>query len=541
MSPTAPRAAGSSTEAESRPAIEAELVDKHYGPVQALRQASFDALPGEVHALVGENGAGKSTLIKLLCGVARPDGGVLRIGGEVTTLGGPSEAAAHGIVTAFQELTLLPFLSVAENLLLGREPRGAAGLIRRRALNERAGEVLAECGVDSIDPGAVVETLPLAQRQIVEVVRAVSQRPKVLLLDEPTSSLAEHEVEWLFDLVRTMCRTGTCVVFTSHRWREINALADRITVFRNGTHVSTSRALDEDEAVRLMTGQVLTHRRRELPEPSQRVLLGVSGLTAGRVVDLGFTARQGEIVGIGGLEGQGQRDLFLALFGARHHTGQVSVDGNPVPLRSPKDAIRAGIALVPEDRKGEGLFLRMSIRENLTLPILPRIAARGLLRSSAERAAARGMVDQLAIGVRDQDQPVGTLSGGNQQKVLLGRWLLTGARVVLLYDVTRGVDLATKRDIYDRVVELAEQGRTVLFYSSETEEVAQMSHRVLVMREGRIAAELTGEQITAEGIVRAAVRDLGHDTNPARPVDPAGTSATASTAAASTGEGAADQ
>jgi len=536
MSPTAPRAAGSSTEAESRPAIEAELVDKHYGPVQALRQASFDALPGEVHALVGENGAGKSTLIKLLCGVARPDGGVLRIGGEVTTLGGPSEAAAHGIVTAFQELTLLPFLSVAENLLLGREPRGAAGLIRRRALNERAGEVLAECGVDSIDPGAVVETLPLAQRQIVEIVRAVSQRPKVLLLDEPTSSLAEHEVEWLFDLVRTMCRTGTCVVFTSHRWREINALADRITVFRNGTHVSTSRALDEDEAVRLMTGQVLTHRRRELPEPSQRVLLSVSGLTAGRVVDLGFSARQGEIVGIGGLEGQGQRDLFLALFGARHHTGQVSVDGDLVPLRSPKDAIRAGIALVPEDRKGEGLFLRMSIRENLTLPILPRIAARGLLRSSAERAAARGMVDQLAIGVRDQDQPVGTLSGGNQQKVLLGRWLLTGARVVLLYDVTRGVDLATKRDIYDRVVELAEQGRTVLFYSSETEEVAQMSHRVLVMREGRIAAELTGEQITAEGIVRAAVRDLGHDTNPARPVDPAGTSATAST-----GEGAADQ
>jgi ribose transport system ATP-binding protein len=491
------------------PVIEAELVDKHYGPVRALRQASFAAAPGQVHALVGENGAGKSTLIKLLCGVTRPDGGVLRVSGEQITFGGPADASARGIVTAFQELTLLPYLSVAENLLLGREPRGAAGLIRRRALNERASALLAECQVDSIDPGALVETLPLAQRQIVEIVRAISQRPKVLLLDEPTSSLAEREVDWLFERVRRLCRDGTCVVFTSHRWREISALADRITVFRGGTHVATTQRLDEDEAVRLMTGRATTHQRRVLPAPGQTALLRVTGLSARRLTDISFTAGEGEILGVGGLEGQGQRELFLALFGSQHHSGQVSVAETGVRLRSPKDAIRAGIALVPEDRKGEGLFSGMSIRENLTVAILSRIATRGLLRSSAERAAARGMVAQLAIGAGEMDRPVDTLSGGNQQKVLLGRWLLTEARVVLLYDVTRGVDVGTKREIFDRVVQLAEQGRTVLFYSSETEEVAQMSHRVLVMREGRIAAELTGEQITAEEIIRAAVRDFG--------------------------------
>ncbi|WP_414711190.1 ATP-binding cassette domain-containing protein [Pseudonocardia sp.] len=304
-----------------------------------------------------------------------------------------------------------------------------------------------------------------------------------------------------------MCRAGTCVIFTSHRWREVSAIADRITVFRGGTHVATAAALDEDEAILLMTGRAPSHTAGQRPEPGHRTLLGVDGLHGGRLHDVSFSVREGEIVGVGGLEGQGQRDLFLALFGVRPVAGRISVDGTAVRLHSPKDAIRAGIALVPEDRKGEGLFLRMSIRENLTLPILGRIAGRGLLRSSPERAAVRAMVEQLGIGTGDQEQAVGTLSGGNQQKVLLGRWLLTGARVVLLYDVTRGVDLGTKRDIFARVSELAERGAAVLFYSSETEEVARMSHRVLVMREGRIATELAGDEISAERIVRAALRD----------------------------------
>jgi ribose transport system ATP-binding protein len=489
------------------PVIEAELVDKRFGPIQALRQASFAASAGEVHALVGENGAGKSTLIKLLCGVAQPDAGTLRVDGQRVTLSGPSDAAARGIVTAFQELTLLPYLSVAENLLLGREPRGALRLIRRGALPERARQVLAEYGVTSIDPGALVETLPLAQQQVVEIVRAVSQRPKVLLLDEPTSSLAEREVAWLFDLVRRLCQAGTCVIFTSHRWREVSALADRITVFRGGSHVATATELDEDEAIRLMTGRAPVHSRGARGEPGQRELLAARGLTDARLRDITFTVREGEVVGVGGLAGQGQRELFLTLFGMRSTSGEISLAGTPRRLRSPKDAIRAGIALVPEDRKGEGLFLRMSIRENLTLPIVGRIAGRGLLRPGPERRVTRQIVDRLGIGVRDQEQAVGTLSGGNQQKVLLGRWLLTEAKVVLLYDVTRGVDVGTKRDIFELVAQLAAQGTAVLFYSSETEEVAQLSYRVLVMREGSIAAELTGEDVTAERIVGAALRD----------------------------------
>ena len=500
--------AGTADDTEAgRPVIEATLVDKRFGPIQALRQASFAASAGEVHALVGENGAGKSTLIKLLCGVVQPDAGTLRVDNQPVVLNGPSDAAERGIVTAFQELTLLPYLSVAENLLLGREPRGALRLIRRGALTARARQVLAEHGVTSIDPGALVETLPLAQRQVVEIVRAVSQQPKVLLLDEPTSSLAEREVAWLFGLVRGLCRAGTCVIFTSHRWREVSALADRITVFRGGSHVSTAAELSEDEAVQLMTGRAPVRNHGRHRKPSQRTMLDVRGLTDTRLRDITFSVREGEVVGVGGLAGQGQRELFLTLFGMRSTSGEISVAGTPRRLRSPKDAIRAGIALVPEDRKGEGLFLPMSVRENLTLPIVGRIAGRGLLRSGPERDVARRMVDRLDIGVRDQEQPVGTLSGGNQQKVLLGRWLLTGAKVVLLYDVTRGVDVGTKRDIFELVAGLAADGVAVLFYSSETEEVANLSHRVLVMREGHIATELTGTGITAERIVGAALRD----------------------------------
>ncbi|MBO0850284.1 MAG: sugar ABC transporter ATP-binding protein [Pseudonocardia sp.] len=499
------------TGTEPEPAIQAEAVDKRYGAVQALREASFAAHAGEVHALVGENGAGKSTLIKVLCGVTRPDGGAVRVAGEPVELAGPADAAARGVVTAFQELTLLPYLSVAENLLLGREPRGGLGLIRRRELAERARAVLAEFGVESIDPAALVETLPLAQQQIVEVVRAVSQRPKVLLLDEPTSALAEREVEWLFDLVRELCRGGTCVIFTSHRWREVAEIADRITVFRGGTEVATSDALDEDEAIRLMTGRAPAQAGTALPTPGGGTVLRVSGLAGGRLRGVDLEAGRGEIVGVGGLAGQGQRELFLALFGLGPASGEISVDGTPVRLRGPRDAIRAGIALVPEDRKAEGLFPWMSIRENLTLPVLTRIAGRGVLRPAPERVAAAGMIETLGIGARDQEQPVRALSGGNQQKVLLGRWLLTGARVVLLYDVTRGVDVGTKRDIFDRIAQLAGQGVAVLFYSSETEEVARMSHRVVVLREGRIAAELARAPgdggIDPERIVAASVRE----------------------------------
>lgn len=493
------------------PAIAAEAVSKRYGAVRALDEASFAALPGEVHALVGENGAGKSSLIKTLCGVTQPDSGTVRIAGEVVRLRDPEAALDRGIGTVFQELTLLPWLTVAENLLLGREPRGAFGLIRRRELHGRAAQVLAEYDVESVAPDDLVADLSLAQRQIIEIVRTVSRRPRVLFLDEPTSSLTEREVDWLFALARRLRDDGTCIIFTSHRWREVTSLADRITVFRNGRHVATRERLDEDEAIRLMTGRGLSDISQEVPPLSDaRPVLEATGLTGDRLDDVTFTLHEGEILGIGGLEGQGQRDLFMALFGVRPPSGEIKIGGRPKRLRSPRDAIRAGvgIALVPEDRKNEGLFLPMSVKENLTLPILGRIAAAGLLRAGPEKERVNRVTERMRIAARSPNQAVGTLSGGNQQKVLIGRWLLADARVLLFYDVTRGVDVTTKQDVYRLMLDLIAEGRSIIFYSSDTEEVARLAHRVLVMREGRVAAELQGPGVAPEDIVSAAVREV---------------------------------
>jgi ribose transport system ATP-binding protein len=522
-------------------AIAAEGISKHYGAVEALRAASFSARAGEVHALVGENGAGKSTLIKTLCGMTQPDAGTVRAFGEPVRLRDPEAARERGIATVFQELTLLPWLTVAENVLLGREPRGVLGLIRRRELGERAAALLAEydvASVERVEPYDLVADLSLAQRQVIEIVRAVSRHPRVLFLDEPTSSLAEREVEWLFRLVRRLRDDGTCVVFTSHRWREVASLADRITVFRNGRHVATHERLSEHEAVRLMSGRRgdagdldptgeprptgdtdpagdIAGTVAEIAPAGDRPMLEVAGLTGGRLTGVSFTLHEGEILGVGGLAGQGQRDLFLALFGVRRAVGEIRVGGERMRPHSPRDAIKAGVrvALVPEDRKNEGLFPSMSIQENLTLPILGRIAVTGLLRPGAERDRVRRIIERMRITARDPGQAVDTLSGGNQQKVLIGRWLLADARVLLCYDVTRGVDLATKNDIYRLIFELAAEGRSILFYSSDTEEMARLAHRVLVLREGAVSAELRGPGIAPEDIVSAAVREVvpAHD------------------------------
>jgi ribose transport system ATP-binding protein len=333
----------------------------------------------------------------------------------------------------------------------------------------------------------------------------------VLFLDEPTAALPEREVEWLFAHVRRVRDEGTCVIFTSHRWREVEDIADRITVFRNGEYVATRTELGEAEAVSLMTGRTID---RAYPQPPPLAgdappVLEVKGLAADGVRDVSLTLHRGEILGIGGLAGQGQRELFMTLFGARRATGgEVLVGGRPRRLRRPADAVRAGmgIALVPEDRKADGLLLPMSVRDNLTLAVLDEVSTAGVLRPAAEQRRVRAMVDRLGIRTtRPTVQEVGTLSGGNQQKVLIGRWLVASPDILLLYDITRGVDAATKRDIYALMVELADEGRALLFYSSETEEMARLCHRVLVMREGAVASELTGPGIDVESIVSAAI------------------------------------
>jgi ribose transport system ATP-binding protein len=494
------------------PRIEAIDVSKSFGGVHALQGASFEAEGGEVHALVGENGAGKSTLIKIFSGLLRLDRGQLRVDGRDVRLDRPAAAQRLGIGTVFQELTLLPHMTVAENVLLRREPRDRFGLIRPRELARQAAEVLSGLGLGEIGCDSVIGGLPLAHRQLVEIAKVVSRTPRILLLDEPTSALAEREVVWLMALIRRLRGEGRTIVFTSHRWNEVQDISDRITIFRNGQRVGTFGAadIDENRAVELMTGRQVSALFPPLPPlgPAEPVL-EVRGLSSGRVREVDLTVHRGEILGIGGLQGQGQRDLFLSLFGAtRLRAGTITIQGQRVAIRHPRDAIGAGIgiALVPEDRKVEGLFLPMSVRQNMTLPVLGGLSRMGYVDLRRETEAVGRMVRQLGIRTPGPDHIVGALSGGNQQKVLIGRWLFTQARILLLYDVTRGVDVATKHDIYELVMTLSAEGRAILYYSSDTGEMAHLCHRVLVMREGRIATELRSPEITADALVRASLR-----------------------------------
>jgi ribose transport system ATP-binding protein len=490
--------------------LEGISLSKSFGGAVALDNASFTATTHEVHALVGENGAGKSTLIKLLGGRLQPDSGTIRVRGRAVRLSSPHDAHFLGVRTVFQELMLFPGMTVAENLLLGREPR-RAGVISHRRLGRRADEVLCAMGIHHIDPLALVEDISLAQQQMVEIVRALSQEPGILLLDEPTSSLVDHEVAWLFERIRELRARGGCIVFTSHRWHEVRSIADRITVFRNGHTVGTFAELDEREAVTLMTGRrldVLFPPRP--PAPTGRALLEVQELSGPRLNRVTLSLRCGEILGIGGLAGQGHRELFLTLFGAlRPSSGRIVLDGRSVRVRGPREAKdnRARMALVPEDRKAEGLLLSMSVRDNLTLSILDRVSRLGVLRWRAETRAAQQMVRRLAVRTASMAHPVSALSGGNQQKVLLGRWLLTDPQVLLFYDVTRGVDVATKHEVYQLMSRLTGEGRAILFYSSDADELAALAHRVLVMRDGRVAAELTPPSLSAEQVVASAIHE----------------------------------
>jgi ribose transport system ATP-binding protein len=499
---------GATAGGRGAPAVEATKVTKTFGGVHALESASFSAVLGEVHALVGENGAGKSTMIKILGGRLRPDSGELRIKGKLVDLHAPPDAHALGAWTVFQELTLLPWMSVAENLMLGHEPRGRLALIDRARMEEEADALLANLGVHHIDPRAVVEDISLAQRQVVEIARAIARDPDILFLDEPTSSLVEQEVEWLFGLIRQLRDKGKCVTFTSHRWNEITSIADRITIFRNGVEVGTFKDIAEDEAITLMTGRRVDALFPPLPPlGATETVLETKSLVAPGVRGVSLALGKGEILGVGGLAGHGHRELFFTLFGAqRMQGGEILVDGSPRHIRRPRDAIKAGFALVPEDRKSEGLLLPMSVRDNLTLSILSRISVGGVMRLNRERELTTKMVSSLQIKTPGVRHAVGNLSGGNQQKVLVGRWLLAESRIILFYDVTRGVDIATKREIYDLMHRLVGEGRSILFYSSDTEELAHLSHRIIVMREGRVVATLSNPGVSAEDIVAAAIK-----------------------------------
>lgn len=493
------------------PILSATAIDKRFGGVVALSGADFSCEAGEIHALLGENGAGKSTMVKVLCGVHPPDTGTITYDGQPTVFSGPSSAVAQGIVPVFQELSLVPDLTVGENLFLGEEPRTRLGLVDSKRMTRETRELLTGLGFAAIDPRALVRDLSLADRQLVEIAKALRRSPRVLILDEATSALNRRQVQQVFTVVRRLRGEGVAIVFISHRMDEVRELCDRATIFRDGVNVGTvdvARAGDE-EIVRLMIGRPLREAfpprplRPEMEEP----LFEVSNLSwEDSLRDISLTVHKGEIVGLSGLEGQGQGDLLFALFGVYSGvSGEVTLDRRPARLSGPEAAMASGLAMVPEDRKTQGLILRLSVAENMTLPTLPEVSNHGVISPTAVDAATMSMQESLSIRMAGPDVPVRFLSGGNQQKVAIAKWLLTDARVYLLYDPTRGIDVGAKQEIYELMRRLAGEGHGILFFSTDLAEVVGLCDRALVMYEGAIARELRGSALTEANLVSAAV------------------------------------
>ena len=488
-----------------------EGVAKRYGGVTALDGVNFACARSSIHAVLGENGAGKSTLIKIVAGVVQPDEGRVLIDGRPVRFASPIDAAREGIACIFQELSLLPDLSIADNLCITNPPR-RFGLIDSREQRRRAQSLLARVGCADLHPLEPVKDLPLSRRQMVEIAKALGREPRLLILDEATSALATADVQKVHDILRELRRQGVAILYISHRMHEIQALADTCSVFRNGRHIETfaQRERSDDEIVRLMIGRDL--KLVYPPKPARRdahPALEVRALGwEQRLSDISFILGRGEIVGLGGLDGQGQRELLLALFGVlSDQQGETRVSGAPIRIGGPAEAKSAqvGMALIPEDRKTEGLMLPMSVRDNLSLAALPRLARGGIVDLAREARQVDEIVQRLRIKLGDPGQPVASLSGGNQQKVVIGKWLMTGARIVLLNDPTRGIDVGTKQELYALMREMADAGAAILFYSTDYDELIGMCDRVLVMYDGRIERELAGDAIDERAIVAASL------------------------------------
>lgn len=486
-----------------------EGVRKTFPGVIALDGVDFDLRRGEVHVLLGENGAGKSTLIKMVSGAHRPDGGRILVDGEPVRINSAQDAERLGIATIYQEFNLVPDLTVAENIFLGRQPR-RFGMIDRKAMDARAAELLARVGVD-VSPRTRVRDLGIARLQMVEIAKALSLEARVLIMDEPTAVLTTDEVDKLFRIVRTLRADGVGVVFITHHLEEIAALGDRVTVLRDGRSVTQVPAsTDQDKLVRLMVGRSIEQQYPRERGDAGEPLLKVRGLTRnGSFRDIGFEVRAGEVVGLAGLVGAGRTEVVRALFGADpYDSGSVEVLGRPLPGHDVVAAMRAGIGLVPEDRKGQGLVLDGSVQENLGLVTLRAATRAGLVDRAAQRRSAAGVAERLAVRMAGLDQRVRTLSGGNQQKVVIGKWLLADSKVLILDEPTRGIDVGAKVEIYQLINELTASGHAVLMISSDLPEVLGMSDRVLVMAQGRIAGELTAREATQDAVMALAVKDV---------------------------------
>ncbi|MEU6035055.1 sugar ABC transporter ATP-binding protein [Actinomadura sp. NPDC047616] len=502
---------------EQEPLVRLQGVTKRFKGFTAVDHADLDVYAGEVHVVAGENGAGKSTLMKTLAGVHPLDSGRIVLGGAAVSIPDTATARRHGIAMVHQELTLAPSLSVAENIVLGREHRTRFGLFARARARDEAAKVLATLGARfSVD--AEVAELSTGQQQLVEIGRAVAEGARVLVFDEPTAALSAREAAALLDLVESLRDNGIAILYITHRMEEIQRLADRVTVMRDGRVIATLRrdeATPEAIVTRMVGRPVENLYRHARPEPRDRVRLRVTGISDGAYIrPSSFEVRAGEVLGIAGIVGAGRSELVRLVFGAdTAASGRVAVDGAQVSIRRPADAIAHGIALVPESRKQQGLFLDLSIEENIAMLGLTHRPPR-LVRPARLRSTADPLVTRLGIRCRGLDQPVGHLSGGNQQKAVLAKWLSLDPKVLILDEPTRGIDIGAKADIYALIDEIAAAGVAIILVSSELPEVLGLSDRVLVMREGHIVAELTGEMLKEDIVMQYAT---GADVTPGRP------------------------
>jgi rhamnose transport system ATP-binding protein len=502
--------------AAAAPRVEFRGISKHFGATAALTDVSMDLRTGEIHGLVGENGAGKSTLVKVLAGVHQPDSGTILLDGEATQVHGPAHSRALGIAVVHQEPRLFPDLTVAENVFIGHAPSGRLGTIDWGATRRAAEALFRELDVQ-VDVGAPVRGLSMADQQLIEIAKSLSLEAQVLILDEPTASLSSHEVERLFAIVRRLRDRGVSVLFVSHRLDEVFALCDRATVFRDGRHVVTTATseLTTADLVRHMVGRTVSLFPK-VETPIGDVLLEVSGLTrVGVFRDVEFSVRAGEIVGFAGLVGAGRTEVARVLFGIdqRDH-GEIRLGGLPVSFSSPSAAMHAGIAYLPEDRHQEGLVQDFSIAQNVTLPILPRLFPRLWIRSAAESRVAHEHTEQLNVRMTGVDQLVGALSGGNQQKVVLAKWLASRPRVLILDEPTRGIDIGAKVEVHRIISELAASGLGIILISSDLPEVLAMSDRIIVLHEGRITADIPRDRATQERVMFAATGNVAGDEHP---------------------------
>jgi rhamnose transport system ATP-binding protein len=497
----------SSPEAGQPPLLTLAGISKSFGAVAALQNVRLALYPGEAHGLVGENGAGKSTLVKILAGVYGPDAGTLTVDGQPRTFTGPADALAAGIAVIYQEPTLFPDLSVAENIFIGRQPLRGLRRIDPDAMREASERLFARLGVH-LDPERPARGLSIADQQLVEIAKALSYDARVLVMDEPTAALSGVEVERLFSVVRALRDAGAAVLFISHRFDEVFSLCQRITVMRDGRWVSSdpSHDLTVDQVVRRMVGRDVSSLFPKQDTEVRDVLLDVRGLTRHGVFDdVSFTVRGGEIVALAGLVGAGRSEVVRAVFGIdRYDAGEVYVDGRRLPAGRPAAAIAAGLALVPEDRRQQGLVMELSVERNATLTRRWSLARFGILRRADEYRSAHDWTRRLQVKAGRLSDPVSTLSGGNQQKVVLAKWLSTTPRVLIVDEPTRGIDVGTKAEVHRLLSQLAAEGVAVVMVSSELPEVLGMADRVLVMHEGRLVREISRERATEESVMFAA-------------------------------------